>query len=77
MARSGGHVTSQEPGQWRGDNGYEEFLGGWSAGQRLRPVIRTRMNYRAFLRNAFPLLPRTHRSADEVVTMKPAKSSCP
>lgn len=74
-ALSGGHVTSQGPGQLKEDNGYEEFLGGQSAGQRQRSVIRTGLNYRAFLRNAFPLLPRTHRPVDEVVTVKSAKSS--
>lgn len=68
QALSGGLVTSQGPGQLRGDNGYEEFLGVQSAGQRQRPVIRTRLNYRAFLRNAFPLLPRTDRPVDEAVS---------
>ena len=67
-----GHVTSYGPGLLRGGDGYEEFLGGQSAGQRPRL---TRLNYRAFLRNAFPLLPETYRLADEVSTVKPAKSS--
>lgn len=42
---SGGHIISQGPGQLRGDNEYEEFLGGQSAGQRQRPIIMTRLNY--------------------------------
>lgn len=75
LALSGGHVSPQGPGQLRTDNGHEEFLGGQSAGQRQRSVVRTRLTYRAFLGNAFPLLPRTHRPADEVATAKSAKSS--
>lgn len=61
------------PVRLRGDNGYEEFLGG----QTQRRVRRTRLNYQAFLRHAFPLLPRTQRPPDEVGTVRQAKSSCP